>query len=334
MTMTTVLLLLSLVFESLLIILGFAIILILCYLVRRKNKDTILFKGFNETLDLKFLEVAPKEFLGRGTFGTTSKVALEDGTFVVSKRLKAGWMRKNDFEARMDIVRGIKHENLVDLRAYCSSESETCLFYDYIENSSCVSHLLYGKNNDEDRIPLDFQTRMMIAIGAAKGIAWIHKQNKGTMVHGNIKSSNIFINSKGQGCVSECGLAAAMSPVTLPIASETGYRAPEVFDTGVATQMADVYSFGIVLLELLTGKAAVFSISPTEKQSLAQWVHSELEKDWTVDLLDPCRQRSIATEPIMHALLKNALACVHHQPHQRPKIDDIVAVMEEYLTQS
>lgn len=138
--------------------------------------------------------------------------------------------------------------------------SELFIWIDWYRFSVVFSWVLplnLEGNRGENRIPLDWETRMKIAIGAAKGITRIHQENNGKFVHGNIKSSNIFLNSKNNGCVSDLGLTAVMSPLAPPISRQAGYRAPEVTDTRKSSQLSDVYSFGVVLLELLTGKSPI-----------------------------------------------------------------------------
>jgi len=109
---------------------------------------------------------------------------------------------------------------------------------------------------------------MSIAIGAAKGIARIHQENNGKLVHGNIKSSNIFLNSERNGCVSDLGLTAVMSALAPPISRQAGYRAPEVTDTRKSSQLSDVYSFGVVLLELLTGKSPIHTTAGKDHDTI------------------------------------------------------------------
>ncbi|KAL0304372.1 UNVERIFIED_CONTAM: putative inactive receptor kinase [Sesamum radiatum] len=147
-----------------------------------------------------------------GTFGTTYKAALEDSTTVAVKRLKEVIVGKRDFEQQMEVVGNIRHENVAPLRAYFYSKDEKLMVYDYY-NQGSVSALLHAKRG-EDRIPLDWGTRVKIAIGAAKGIAHIHSQSGGKLVHGNIKASNIFLNSELYGCISDLGLATLMSNCT------------------------------------------------------------------------------------------------------------------------
>lgn len=122
---------------------------------------------------------------------------------------------------------------------------------------------------------------MRIALGAARGIARIHVENGGKLVHGNIKSSNIFLNSRQYGCVSDLGLSTIMSPLSAPTSRAAGYRAPEVTDTRKAAQPSDVYSFGVVLLELLTGKSPIHTTGGDEIIHLVRWVHSVVREEWT-----------------------------------------------------
>ncbi|GAV91268.1 Pkinase domain-containing protein, partial [Cephalotus follicularis] len=119
-------------------------------------------------------------------------------------------------------------------------------------------------NRGEGRNPLDWETRLRIAIGAARGIAHIHTQSGGKLVHGNIKAANIFLNSQGYGCVSEMGLATLVSQIPQPAMRVAGYRATEVTDSRKATHASDVYSFRVLVLELLTGKSPIHATGGEE----------------------------------------------------------------------
>ncbi|KAG7541728.1 Leucine-rich repeat [Arabidopsis thaliana x Arabidopsis arenosa] len=290
------------------------------------NNRLSFFEGCNYSFDLEDLLRASAEVLGKGTFGTTYKAVLEDATSVAVKRLKDVAAGKRDFEQQMEIIGGIKHENVVELKAYYYSKDEKLMVYDYFSRGS-VASLLHG-NRGENRIPLDWETRMKIAIGAAKGIARIHKENNGKLVHGNIKSSNIFLNSENSGCVSDLGLTAVMSPLAPPISRQAGYRAPEVTDTRKSSQLSDVYSFGVVLLELLTGKSPIHTTAGDEIIHLVRWVHSVVREEWTAEVFDIELLRYTNIEEEMVEMLQIAMSCVVKAADQRPKMSDLVRLIE------
>ncbi|KAK6947880.1 Leucine-rich repeat [Dillenia turbinata] len=290
------------------------------------NNRLVFFPGCNYVFDLEDLLRASAEVLGKGTFGTAYKAILEDATTVVVKRLKDVSVGKRDFEQQMEIVGSIKHENVVELRAYYHSKDEKLMVYDYNSLGS-VSSLLHGKRG-EDRTPLDWDARMRIAIGAARGIARIHAENGGKLVHGNIKSTNIFLNSHKFGCVSDVGLTTVMSSLSPPISRAAGYRAPEVTDTRKATQSSDVYSFGVLLLELLTGKSPIHATGGDEVVHLVRWVHSVVREEWTAEVFDIELMRYPNIEEEMVEMLQIAMSCVVRVPDQRPKMQDVVKMVE------
>ncbi|XP_057450059.1 probable inactive receptor kinase At4g23740 isoform X2 [Lotus japonicus] len=290
-----------------------------------KNK-LVFFEVCNYAFDLEDLLRASAEVLGKGTFGAAYKAVLEDATTVVVKRLKDVAVGKKDFEQLMDLVGSLKHENVVELKAYYYSKDEKLMVYDYYSQGS-VSALLHGKRG-EDRVALDWNTRIKIALGSARGLARIHSENGGKLVHGNIRSSNIFLNTKKYGCVSDLGLATIMSSLTLPVSRSAGYRAPEVTDTRKATQSSDVYSFGVVLLELLTGKSPIHSTGGDEVMHLVRWVHSVVREEWTAEVFDLELMRCPNIEEEMVEMLQIALSCVVKMPDQRPKMPEIVKMIQ------
>ncbi|KAH7854452.1 hypothetical protein Vadar_013977 [Vaccinium darrowii] len=291
------------------------------------NQSLVFFEGCSLAFDLEDLLRASAEVLGKGTFGTTYKAALEDATKVAVKRLKDVNVPRRDFEQQMEVVAKIRHLNVAALRAYYYSKDEKLMVYDYFRQGS-LSSMLHAKRS-EGRTPLDWETRLRIAIGAARGIAHIHTQKDGKLVHGNIKASNIFLNDEGYGCVSDLGLATLTSPMTQPAMRNTGYRAPEVTDTRKVTQPSDVYSFGVILLELLTGKSPIHALGGDEVVHLVRWVHSVVREEWTAEVFDIELLRYPNIEEEMVEMLQIALACATRMPEQRPKMSDVLRRVED-----
>ncbi|XP_022773967.1 probable inactive receptor kinase At4g23740 [Durio zibethinus] len=292
-----------------------------------KNNGLVFFEGCNLAFDLEDLLRASAEVLGKGTFGVTYKAALEDATTVAVKRLKEVTSAKREFEQQMEVIGVIRHENVSALRAYYYSKDEKLVVHDYYDLGS-VSALLHGKRGEGWRPP-DWETRLKIAIGAARGIAHIHSQNSGKIVHGNIKASNIFLNSEGYGCISDIGLAAVMSPMPPHVMQAAGYRAPEIADTRKATQASDVYSFGVLLLELLTGKSPIHAIGGEEIVYLVRWVHSVVREEWTAEVFAVELLRYPNIEEEMVEMLQIGMSCVVRMPEQRPKMSELVKLVEE-----
>ncbi|KAL0343057.1 UNVERIFIED_CONTAM: putative inactive receptor kinase [Sesamum angustifolium] len=220
--------------------------------------------GWN--FDLEDLLRASAEVLGKGTFGTAYKAVLESGLAVAVKRLRDVNMGEKEFREKMEEIGRMDHENLVPLRAYHYNREEKLLVYDYLPmGASCLS--LHIGNKGAGRTPLNWETRAAIALGAAKGISYLHSQGS-TISHGNIKSSNILLTKSYEARVSDFGLAQLAGPAATPN-RVAGYRAPEVTDPRKVSQKADVYSFGVLLLELLTGKAPTHSLM-NEEGSISQ----------------------------------------------------------------
>ncbi|KAF2299047.1 hypothetical protein GH714_030199 [Hevea brasiliensis] len=188
-------------------------------------------------------------------------------------------------------------------------------------------HYRYIGNKGAGRTPLSWEIRCGIALGAARGIQYLHSQ--GTNVsHGNIKSSNILLTQSYEARVSDFGLAHLVGPSSTPN-RVAGYRAPEVTDPRRVSQKADVYSFGVLLLELLTGKPPTHALLNEEGVDLPRWVQSIVREEWTSEVFDLELLRYQNVQEEMVQLLQLGIDCAAQYPDNRPSMSEVTSQIEE-----
>ncbi|KAK1386152.1 Ovary receptor kinase 11 [Heracleum sosnowskyi] len=273
--------------------------------------------------DLNHLLGAYSELLGKGAFGMVYKTTSDTEEVVAVKRLKEAEVAEKVYKDKIERVGSMDHENLVPLRAYLYGLGQNLLVYDYMPMGS-LSALLH-ENRGAGRTYLNWVTRAKIALGAARGIAYIHSLGP-EVSHGNIKSSNILLTSSCEARVSDIGLAQLYGPDTIP---NRGYRAPEVTNSRKVSQKADVYSFGVLLLELLTGMSPTHAFLKETDVDLPRWVQSVVTEEWTSEVFDAELLKYIHTEDDMVQLLQLALACCDQYPDRRPTMTEVLQYMEE-----
>ncbi|XP_039029954.1 LRR receptor-like serine/threonine-protein kinase FEI 1 [Hibiscus syriacus] len=203
---------------------------------------------------IKKLETLSEEdIIGTGGFGTVYKLAMDDGNVFALKRIvKMNEGFNRFFERELEILGSIKHRYLVNLRGYCNSPTSKLLLYYYLAGGN-LDEALHERSEQ-----LDWEARLNIIMGAAKGLAYLHHDCSPRIIHRDIKSSNILLDSNLEARVSDFGLAKLLedgeSHITTIVAGTFGYLAPEYVASGRATEKTDVYSFGVLVLEVISGK--------------------------------------------------------------------------------
>lgn len=182
-------------------------------------------------------------------------------------------------------------------------------------------------NKGGGRTPLSWEIRSAIALGVARGVEYLHSHGDNAS-HGNIKSSNVLLTKSLEACVSDFGLAPLVGLPSTPN-RVAGYRAPEVTDPRRVSQKADVYSFGVLVLELLTGKAPTHALLNEEGVDLPRWVQSTVKEEWTSEVFDLELLRYQNVEEEMVQLLQLAIDCAAQYPDKRPTMSEVVGRIED-----
>ncbi|CAL4936236.1 unnamed protein product [Urochloa decumbens] len=273
--------------------------------------------------------------VGQGGFGYVHRGVLPGGRAVAVKQLKPGsGQGEREFQAEVDIISRVHHRHLVSLVGYCIAGARRVLVYEFVPNRTLEFHL-HGKGQPV----MEWSTRLRIALGSAKGLAYLHEDCHPRIIHRDIKSANILLDNNFEAMVADFGLAKLTSDnnthVSTRVMGTFGYLAPEYASSGKLTEKSDVFSYGVMLLELLTGRRPVdttgAAASSFLEDSLVDWARPALSRalaDGDYDgVADPRLQGNYdAVE--MARLVASAAAAVRHSAKKRPKMSQIVRALE------
>ncbi|KAE8708689.1 Serine/threonine-protein kinase PBS1 [Hibiscus syriacus] len=272
---------------------------------------------------------APSSILGEGGFGRVFKGVLTDGTAVAIKRLTNGGPQGDkEFLVEVEMLSRLHHRNLVKLVGYYGSResSQNLLCYELVPNGS-LEAWLHGPSGV--KCPLDWDTRMKIALDAARGLAYLHEDSQPCVIHRDFKASNILLENNFHAKVADFGLAkqapeGRTNYLSTRVMGTFGYVAPEYAMTGHLLVKSDVYSYGVVLLELLTGRTPVDMSQPSGQENLVTWARPILrDKDRLEELSDPRLGGQYPKEDFMR-VCTIAAACVAPEASQRPTMGEVV----------
>nr|XP_043625258.1 inactive protein kinase SELMODRAFT_444075-like [Erigeron canadensis] len=267
-------------------------------------------------------------FLAEGGFGSVHRGVLPDGQAVAVKQHKlASSQGDQEFCSEVEVLSCAQHRNVVMLIGFCIEDGRRLLVYEYICNGSLDSHL-YGRHQN----PLEWAARQKIAVGAARGLRYLHEECRvGCIVHRDMRPNNILITHDFEPLVGDFGLARWQpdgdTGEETRVIGTFGYLAPEYAQSGQITEKADVYSFGVVLVELVTGRKAVDLSRPKGQQCLTEWARPLLEEDAIDELIDPCLGNSYSEEEV-YCMLQAASLCIKRDPQLRPRMSQVLRILE------
>ncbi|XP_021982668.1 probable LRR receptor-like serine/threonine-protein kinase RFK1 isoform X2 [Helianthus annuus] len=302
-----------------------------CFKGRKtNNKD---FEGMELKIisySLKQLKIATDNFkdsnkIGEGGFGAVYKGTLSDGTVVAVKQLSSQSKQGNrEFLNEIGVISCLQHPNLVKLHGCCIEGDQLLLVYEYLENNS-LANALFGKSG----LMLDWPTRFKICIGIARGLAFLHDESRLKIVHRDIKATNVLLDKDLNPKISDFGLARLheddKSHVSTRVAGTIGYMAPEYALWGHLSDKVDVYSYGILLLETVSGKNNTVPIN--DSICLLDWAcRVETSKQYE-ELFDE-RWESAINKQEAETVVKVALLCTNSSPTMRPSMLEVVNMLD------
>ncbi|KAI3966469.1 hypothetical protein MKW92_031659 [Papaver armeniacum] len=271
---------------------------------------------------------AAENKIGEGGFGPVYKGHLLDGTIIAVKQLSSKSKQGNrEFINEIGMISSFSTPNLARLYGCCIEGNQLLLIYEYMENNS-LARALFGE--EVVQLKLDWPTRHQICLGVARGLTYLHEESRLKIVHRDIKATNILLDKDLNPKISDFGLAKLdeeeNTHISTRVAGTRGYMAPEYVLRGHLTDKADVYSYGVVALEIISGKSNSYMTTETERAYLLDWALTLQENGNLMELVDPTLNSYSEEEVVLG--LKIALACTNTSPILRPKMSSVVSMLE------
>ncbi|XP_009621168.1 probable inactive receptor kinase At2g26730 [Nicotiana tomentosiformis] len=299
------------------------------------EKGKLIFLGSEINFELDHLLRASAEGLGKGNFGNCYKAMLVDGPTVVVKRLRdLKPLTNEEFVRQVRAIADQKHPNLLPLLGYYNTKDEKLFLLKFAPNGSLYNRIHGGKGT-RDRIPFRWSSRLSVARGVARALEHLHLNCSSSQAaaaavvpHGNLKSSNVLLDENDDVRVADYGLT---SLIALPIATQrmVSYRSPEYLGFKKVSKKSDIWSFGCLLLELLTGRISSHSAPPgVTGADLCSWVHRAVREEWTAEIFDTEIAVQRSANSGMLRLLQIAIRCCDKSPEKRPEMSEVVREVE------
>ncbi|KAH6795747.1 hypothetical protein C2S51_036733 [Perilla frutescens var. frutescens] len=283
----------------------------------------------------KELQIATQNFnvankIGEGGFGSVYKGRLKDDTLVAIKVLSAqSEQGVKEFLNEIVAISGVEHENLVKLYGCCTEGQQRILVYGYLENNSLARTLLGGRFSSS--VQFSWKIRSQICIGVARGLAFLHEEVQPHIIHRDIKASNVLLDKDFTAKISDFGLAklfpTTATHVSTRVAGTHGYLAPEYAIRGKLTRKADIYSFGVLLMEIVSGRCHTNKRLPAEQQNILEMAWTLYEKGKLVKLVDESLDGDSNVDEVCK-YLKIGLLCTQVLPKTRPAMSTVVKMLK------
>ncbi|GMJ00643.1 hypothetical protein like AT2G16750 [Hibiscus trionum] len=294
---------------------------------QRRNSSNCQWFSY-EVLKAATAQFSSENLIGKGGSNRVYKGILPDGNAVAVKILKSSKEANKDFADEIEIISSLKHKNIRPLVGVCVQDYDLISVYEFSSKGS-LEEILHGKNKDKH--PLPWEVRYDVAVAVAEGLNYLHNEHSRPVIHRDVKSSNILLSDDFEAKLSDFGLAiwgptASSFLIEADVVGTFGYLAPEYFMYGKLSDKIDVYAFGIVLLELLSGKRPISFENHKGQQSLVMWAKPMIDSGNVKGILDPDLIGNINVAQ-MHRMVVAATLCITQSARLRPKMSEVLELL-------